>query len=239
MSLHNDGFFMEQKPIQAPLVGEKLNAVMRGVYGWMTMGLLVTAFVSILLSTSGIVISQGLFFVAIIAQFGIVIGLSWAMDKISPTVAGLLFFVYAGITGMTFSILFLIYDLGSITSAFVTTAAVFGAMTLVGLTTKVDLSKYSTYFMMGLIGLIIAMVVNMFLGSGPLDFAISIFGVLLFTALTAYDTQKIANMAANPKLQVNSDETLKFSVLAALTLYLDFINLFLFLLRIFGGGGRD
>ncbi len=238
MSMRNDGFFMEQ-PQQAPLVGEKLNAVMRGVYGWMTMGLLVTAFVSILLSSMGAEIPSSLFFVAIIAQFGIVIGLSWAINKISATVAGLLFFVYAAITGMTFSILFMVYDIGSITSAFVTTAAVFGAMTLVGLTTKVDLSKYSTYFMMGLIGLFIAMIVNMFIGSGPLDFIISIFGVLLFTALTAYDTQKIANMASNPKLQVNSEDTLKFSVIAALTLYLDFINLFLFLLRLFGGGGRD
>ena len=111
-------------------------------------------------------------------------------------------------------------------------------MTLVGLTTKTDLSKYSTYFTMGLIGLFIAMIVNMFLGSGPLDYVISIFGVLLFTALTAYDTQRIAQMASNPKMQVSSEDTLKFSIMGALTLYLDFINLFLFLLRLFGGG-RD
>ena len=111
-------------------------------------------------------------------------------------------------------------------------------MTIVGMTTKTDLTKYSSYFMMGLIGLIIASVVNIFLGSSGLDFLISIFGVLLFTGLTAYDTQRIANMAANPKMKVNSEDTLKFSIMAALTLYLDFINLFLFLLRLFGSG-RD
>lgn len=226
-------------PQKQPLVGEKLNAVMRNVYGWMTMGLLVTAFVSILLSTSGFIPSQGMFFVSIIAQFGIVIGLSWAINKLSATVAGMLFFVYAAVTGMTFSVFFLVYDLGSITAAFITTAAVFGAMTLVGLTTKMDLSKYSTYFMMGLIGLVIAMVVNIFLGSSTLDFIISIAGVLLFTALTAYDTQRISQMAANPEMQINSEETMKFSIIAALTLYLDFINLFIFLLQLFGGGGRD
>jgi len=238
VNYNNDGFSMEQ-PMNAPLVGEKLNAVMRGVYGWMTMGLGVTAIISLLLSTSGFIPSQGMFLVAIIAQVGIVIGLGWAINKISATVAGLLFFVYAAVTGMTFSVFFLVYDIGSITAAFFTTAAVFGAMTVVGLTTKMDLSKYSTYFTMALIGLFIAIIVNMFLGSQLIDFAISIFGVLLFTALTAYDTQKISRMAANPKLQVGSDETMKFSVLAALTLYLDFINLFIFLLSLFGGGGRD
>jgi len=108
-------------------------------------------------------------------------------------------------------------------------------MTVVGLTTNTDLSKYSSYFMMGLFGLIIASLVNLFLGSSAIDFVISIFGVLVFTALTAWDTQRIANMAANPRLQVNAEDTLKFSIMAALTLYLDFINLFLFLLRLMGG----
>lgn len=238
MSYQSSDFFMD-KAKNVPLTGVQLNAVMRGVYGWMTMGLLITALVSVFLSSSGFFPSQGVFLVAIVAQLGIVIGLSWAINKISATVAGLLFFVYAAVTGMTFSIFFIVYDIGSISAAFFTTAGVFAAMTIVGLTTNVDLSKYSTYFMMGLFGLIIAMVINWFLGSSALDFAISIFGVLLFTALTAWDTQKISRMAADPKMQVNSSETVKFSIIAALTLYLDFINLFLFLLRLFGGGGRD
>ena len=156
----------------------------------------------------------------------------------SATNAGLLFFTYSALTGVTFSIIFLIYPIGSIAAAFLSTAGVFGAMTLVGLTTKTDLSQYSSYFMMGLIGLFIAIIVNWFLGSALIDYVISIFGVLLFTALTAYDTQRIANMAADPRLALDPDNTLKFSVMAALTLYLDFINLFLFMLRLFGGG-RD
>lgn len=233
MSVRNNDFFMDQ-PRNAPLTGVKLNAVMRNVYAWMTMGLLVTAFVSVFISTMQIPLSQPVFLGAIFGQFGIVIALSWMINKVSAPVAGLMFFLYAGITGLTFSILFLVYPIGSITAAFFTTAGAFGAMTLVGLTTKTDLSKYSTYFMMGLFGLIIAMVVNFFMGSSIIDFGISIFGVLLFTALTAYDTQRISKMAANPKLQVSSESTLKFSIVAALTLYLDFINLFLFLLRLFG-----
>ena len=227
-------------PLKAkrPLDSVQLNAVMRNVYGWMTMGLGITTFIAFLLSATGFVPSQIMFFVVIIAQFGIVIGLSARMHKLSPTNAGLLFFTYSALTGVTFSIIFLIYPIGSIAAAFLSTAGVFGAMTVVGLTTKTDFSKYSSYFMMGLIGLVIAMVVNIFLGSGIIDFVISIFGVLLFTALTAYDTQRIARMAADPRLSLNPDDTLKFSVMAALTLYLDFINLFLFMLRLFGGG-RD
>ena len=233
MSVRNNDFFVDS-PRGTPLTGVQFNAVMRNVYAWMTMGLLVTAFVSLLLSRMEIPLSQPLFLGAVFAQLGIVIALSWAINRISATVAGMLFFVYATITGVTFSVLFMIYPIGSITAAFFTTAGAFGAMTLVGLTTKTDLSKYSSYFTMALIGLFIAMIVNMFLGSGPLDYVISIFGVLLFTALTAYDTQKISRMASNPKLDLSNDDTLKFSIMAALTLYLDFINLFLFLLRLFG-----
>lgn len=238
MSFTNNNDWAFDKPKNMPLTNIQLRPIMRNVYGWMTMGLLVTAFLAVILANSGIVLSQPIFLVAIVAQFAVVIGLQWAINKISATVAGMLFFVYAALTGVTFSIFFLVFDLGTITSAFITTAAVFGAMTIVGFTTSVDLSKYSTYFMMGLIGLVIAMVVNIFLGSSMIEFIISIVGVLLFTALTAYDTQKIARIANDPNMQVNSEETFKFSIIAALTLYLDFINLFVFLLRLFGGN-RD
>ena len=218
-----------------PLQGIQLNAVMRNVYAWMTMGLLITAFVSALLNASGLAPSGTVMLLAVFGQLGIVIGLSWAIHRISATLAGLLFFAYSAMTGVTFSIIFLVYPIGSITAAFLTTAGVFAAMTIVGLTTQTDLSKYSAYFIMGLIGLFIAMIVNIFLGSSALDFVISIFGVLLFTGLTAWDTQRIARMAADPRFAVKADETLKFSILGALTLYLDFINLFLFLLQLFGG----
>ena len=238
MNFRNDSFVIDAPGKVKPLEGLQLNAVMRNVYGWMTMGLLVTTAMALAVSNSGIILSQGVLWLAIIAQFGIVLGLSFAINRISATAAGMLFFVYAAVTGLTFSIIFLVFDLGSIAAAFFSTAGLFGAMTVVGMTTKTDLTKYSSYFMMGLIGLVIASVVNIFLGSSGLDFLISIFGVLLFTGLTAYDTQRIANMAANPKMKVDSENTLKFSIMAALTLYLDFINLFLFLLRLFGSG-RD
>lgn len=239
MHMRNDGFTIDMPgKAKHPLDSVQLNAVMRNVYGWMTMGLGITAFISILLSATGFVLPTMMFFVVIIAQFAMVIGLSRFMHKLSATNAGLLFFTYSALTGVTFSIIFLIYPIGSIAAAFLSTAGVFGAMTLVGLTTKTDLSKYSSYFMMGLIGLFIAMIVNWFLGSALIDYVISIFGVLLFTALTAYDTQRIANMAADPRLALDPADKMKFSVMAALTLYLDFINLFLFMLRLFGGG-RD
>ena len=233
MNFRNSSFIVDAPG--KPLEGLQLNAVMRNVYGWMTMGLLVTAAVALAVSNSGFPPSQGLMIIAIFAQLGIVIGLSWAIERISATTAGMLFFVYSALTGFTFSIFFLVFSLGSIAAAFLSTAGVFGAMTIYGLTTKTDLTKYSSYFMMGLFGLIIASVINIFLGSGPLDFIISIFGVLLFTGLTAWDTQRIAAMAATRKMKVDSDDTLKFSIMGALTLYLDFINLFIFMLRIFGG----
>ncbi len=238
MNFGNDSVVIGAPRKAKPLEGLQLNAVMRNVYGWMTMGLLVTTAVALGISNMGLVPSQGVLWLAIILQFGIVLGLSFAINRISATAAGMLFFLYAAVTGFTFSIIFLVFSLGSIVAAFFSTAGVFGAMTIVGMTTKTDLTKYSSYFMMGLIGLVIASLVNIFLGSSAIDFVISIFGVLLFTGLTAYDTQRIANMAANPKLKVDSENTLKFSIMAALTLYLDFINLFLFLLRLFGSG-RD
>ena len=236
MNMRNDSFIIGAPG--KPLEGIKLNAVMRNVYGWMTMGLLVTAAIALAVSNMGFFPSQGIMFLAIFAQLGIVIGLSWAINRISATMAGMLFFIYAAVTGFTFSIFFLVFDFGSIAAAFLSTAGVFGAMTVYGLTTKTDLTKMGSYLMMGLFGLIIASLVNLFLGSSMIDFIISIAGVLIFTGLTAWDTQRIAAMAATRKMKVDSDDTLKFSIMAALTLYLDFINLFLFMLRIFGGG-RD
>ncbi len=233
MNFRNNSFIVDAPG--KPLEGLQLNAVMRNVYGWMTMGLLVTAAVALAVSNSGFFPGQGMFIIAIFAQLGIVVGLSWAIERISATTAGMLFFVYSALTGFTFSIFFLVFSLGSIAAAFLSTAGVFGAMTVYGLTTKTDLTKMGSYLMMGLFGLIIASIVNIFLGSGPLDFIISIFGVLLFTGLTAWDTQRIAAMAATRKMKVDSDDTLKFSIMGALTLYLDFINLFIFMLRIFGG----
>jgi len=241
-NFNRDGAFTIQQPPQAGTAID-FRPMMRLVYMWMGLGLLVTAVVSVYTASSEALLnllfgSPWTMLILIVVQFGLVIGLMAGLQRMSPTVAAALFFVYSAVTGLTFSSIFIVYDFGAISSAFITTAGLFGVMTVVGFTTKVDLSKYSTYFMMGLIGLFIAMIVNMFLQSGPFDFLISIVGVILFTALTAYDTQKLKNMAANPELQANSDQTMRLSIFGALILYLDFINLFLFLLRLFGGG-RD
>ncbi len=217
------------------------NRLMRLVYLWMGLGLLVTTITAIFISSneSLLQIAQNLFIFAIIGTLIMVVALSALIFKMSVGMATTLFFVYAGVNGITFAFVFLAYDLGSIAAAFGTTAVLFGVMTVVGFTTSVDLTRYRTYFLMGLFGLIIAMFVNMFLlQSGPLDLMISIFGVVLFTALTAYDTQRILRIAEMPEVQADGSIAMKLSILGALTLYLDFINLFLFLLRIFGGG-RD
>lgn len=220
----------------------EIRPLMRLVYMWMTVGLLVTAFVAMIVSGNAamqtLVQNPVVLFGSIIGQLVLVVALNAGINRMSANTAGILFFVYAALNGFVFSIIFLAYPIGSIGLAFLTTAGLFGAMTVVGFTTKTDLTRYSSYFMMGLIGLVIAMVVNMFLGSGPLDFIISIAGVLLFTALTAYDTQRIAAMAADPTIQADGSLAPKLAIIGALKLYLDFLNLFLFLLRLFGGG-RD
>jgi FtsH-binding integral membrane protein len=222
----------------------EIRPLMRQVYMWMTLGLLTTTGVSVAVSSipalQALVLNPVVLIVAIIAQLGLVIGLNLAMQRLSTGAATAMFFVYAGLMGFTLSVIFLAYSLGSITMAFGTTVILFFVMTMIGMTTNIDLSKYSTYLMMGVIGLVIAMVVNMFLNSGPLEYIISFAGVVIFTALTAYDTQKLHRMAADPAIQGEDGALLtKLSILGALTLYLDFINLFLFLLRLFGGGGRD
>lgn len=223
-------------------VGVEVQPLLRLTYLWMSLGVLVTAFVAFLTSQTPalleLAMNPAVMMVSLFGSLGLVLGLSFGIRRMSPTLATVMFFVYAAVLGFSLSTIFIVYELGAIYAAFFTTAGLFGAMTVVGFTTSVDLSKYSTYFMMGLIGLVIAMVVNMFLQSGPFDFLISIVGVILFTGLTAWDTQKLKNMSMAPELQDNNDMTMRLSVMGALMLYLDFINLFLFLLRLFGGG-RD
>jgi len=145
-----------------------------------------------------------------------------------------MFVAYAILNGLTLSLIFLVYDIGAINLAFFSAAGTFAAMSVLGYTTELDLSQYRTYFMMALIGLVIAMVINIFLHSSGLDLIISIAGVLIFTVLTAYDTQKIKRWAADPTFTEDGSLLMKISIMGALTLYLDFVNLFLFLLRLFG-----
>jgi FtsH-binding integral membrane protein len=208
------------------------------VYNWMTMGLALTALVALAIE----MVLPGLrwvmlenpiiFYGLLILELAIVWGLSAAINKLPAFVATLIFLAYAALNGVTFSIIFLVYTSGSIAYTFFITAAMFGATSVFGFVTKMDLSRFGGIMMMALIGLIIASVVNIFVASSTLDWIISYAGVIIFVGLTAYDTQKIKNMSVG--IDSSSEEGGKASIMGALALYLDFINLFLFLLRILG-----
>ncbi len=214
-------------------------AFLRKVYAWMSLGLLITTFVSFYLFTSGLYLSflsSTTLIILFILQIIAVIALSgWAM-KMSTPVATFIFLAYSALTGVTLSSIFFIYNLNSIISTFLVAAITFAALSLYGFITKKDLTSFSSFLFVGLIGIIVAMVVNIFLMSSALNFVISVIGVLVFAGLTAYDTQKLKEMHL-VQLQGNAIAS-KASIIGALTLYLDFINLFLMLLRLFGGG-RD
>ena len=219
-------------------LSETFAAVLRRVYVWMALGLLVTAGTAAIVSVSPLFqVLAGqplLFFVLMIAELGLVIGISRGINRISSATAVLLFFVYAALNGLTFSVLFVVYTLGSVAHTFLATAALFGVMSVIGYTTKMDLSKMGSFFFMGLIGLIIAMLVNMFWTNTVLGWIVTFAGILLFLGLTFYDTQRIKQMTATALQQGNEDVQARMGILGALSLYLDFINLFLFILRLTG-----
>jgi hypothetical protein len=211
--------------------------LMRKTYLWMSMALVITGLTAYVVATNAAISSylfmhSQLIWVLFLAEIGLVIGLSAAIRKISLSTATLMFVAYAALNGITFSSLFYVYTMGSLASTFFITAGTFGAMSLVGFFTKTDLSSMGKILLMALIGLIIASVVNIFVASSGLEMLMTYLGVLIFVGLTAYDTQKIKQMFL--MAPDASESTQKYAVLGALTLYLDFINLFLYLLRIFG-----
>ena len=210
--------------------------LMRKVYLWMAFALVITGLAAFYVAQSGFVFTlfnnSALLWGLIIAELALVFGLSAAINKLSLPVATLMFVVYSVINGVTLSSIFIIYEISSIATVFFITAGTFGAMALYGYTTKRDLSSIGKYLFMALIGLIIATVVNIFMKSSGLDMIISYAGVLIFVGLTAYDTQKIKEMCQS--LDYVDESTQKLALLGALSLYLDFINLFIYLLRIFG-----
>ncbi|WP_334132432.1 Bax inhibitor-1/YccA family protein [Barnesiella intestinihominis] len=217
-----------------------LSMVMRKVYGRMFLALVVTALTSLYVASSPAILSvvlgnRAVFFGLMIAELAVVFVVSGMLNKLSTTTATLLFYLYAVLNGVVFSSIFVVYDLGSIASTFFITAGVFGAMSVYGMVTKNDMTKFGSYCIMGLFGLIIASIVNIFVASSTLDWIISLFGVALFIGLTAWDTQKIKNVA----YVTDPSQTGKLATIGALSLYLDFINLFLYLLRIFGGRSND
>lgn len=210
---------------------------MTKVYGWMSLALLTSAAFAVFIASSPSLIqaifgNRVLFWILIIAQFGAVIALSAAIQKMSTMVATMVFLGYSALTGITLSSIFLIYTAGSIASTFVITALTFGAMSAYGYFTKRDLTTIGNMAMMGLIGIVIASLFNIFFQNETVYWVTTYLGVLIFVGLTAYDTQKIKNM--NIIGNEGTDEDRKEAIMGALTLYLDFINLFLMLLRLFG-----
>ena len=212
--------------------------LMRSVYLWMTFALIITGLTAATVAFSPAMLSMLFsskipFYGLIIAELAVVIILSARIQKLSFTTATLMFILYSILTGATLSVIFLAYQLDSIVTTFFVTAGTFGSMTLIGYTTKKDLSKMGTYLLMTLIGLVIATLVNMFLANSTLDWIITYVGVLLFIGLTAYDTQKIKQMLREYGTEINENSQ-KMALMGSLTLYLDFINLFLYLLKILG-----
>jgi uncharacterized protein len=209
---------------------EREREFIRSVYGWMFGGLLLTAAASLWVVMSPamqrIVSSTWLFLV--IAELGIVFFLSFRIMKMSAGAAAAAFLVFSLRNGLTLSAIFFVYTTASIFQAFVSAGAMFGAMSVYGYVTKRDLTSWGSFFFMGLIGILITMVINFFLKSSALGYAISIIGVFVFLGLTAYDTQKLKSYATATEMREN------LAVIGALALYLDFVNLFLMLLRLFG-----
>ncbi len=209
--------------------------VMRRVYGKMTLGLLLTALTAFLVVSSPAALSllfssTATLWILFAVEIGLVIYLSARLDKLSTGAAAALFYLYSALNGVVLAPIFLVYTGASIAMTFAITAGTFGAMTIFGYVTRQDLSKFGSILFMALIGLVVCIVVNMFWGNSMFDLLISIAGVFIFVGLTAWDTQAIKRMCAE------SDPSMigKVATMGALSLYLDFINLFLYLLRFFG-----
>ena len=175
-------------------------------------------------------------YIVMFAPIGFVLLMSFGFSRLSAPVLILLFVIYSALTGISFGFILLRYTSGTVLACFLSSAAMFGIMAFMGYTTKQDLTKFGRILFMGLIGIIVASIINLFMGSSSLDYLISFLGVMIFTGLTAYDVQKLKNIGAGIQYaDVPASDVKKISILGALNLYLDFINLFLFLLRLFGG----
>lgn len=234
---------MEVEELERMISGREMSAsaafpaLMRKVYVWMTLALAITGLAAWLVVSSPALLttlysSKWIMWALIIGELGLVIAISGAINRLSLTTATLLFVAYSIVNGLVFSSVFLVYSMASIAKVFFITAGTFGAMAFFGYTTKKDLSGLGRILFMALIGIIIATVVNLFLRSSGLDLILSYVGVAIFVGLTAWDSQKIKQMLLMAPDAGESAQ--KLALLGALTLYLDFINMFLYLLRIFG-----
>ena len=236
MSSDQDQPFGRVDAIRRAGIDEGLRAYMLGVYNYMAAGLAVSGIIAYFVSSSPAMLSAiygntALTWIVMLAPLAFILALSFGIQKMKASTVQALYWAFAITMGISLSSIFVVYTSASIARVFFITAATFGAMSLYGYTTKKDLTGWGSFLFMGLIGIIIASVVNFFLASAAMDFAISVIGVLIFVGLTAYDTQKIRNEYSEFD---SSEVATKKSVFGALRLYLDFINLMLMLLRLFG-----
>jgi uncharacterized protein len=220
----------------AEIAAERISSFLKSVYSWMFVGLLVTAAVAAYVASTpsligAVVTNRLLFYGLMIGELGLVFYLSARVAKMSPGTATGLFILYAALNGVTLSVILLAYTGQSVANAFLVTGAMFGGMALYGSVTKRSLAGWGQFFFMGLIGIVVASVVGIFWKSDALQFVIAVIGVVVFTGLTAYDAQRLKQMA----LALPEGQTGSYSIVGALSLYLNFINLFLSLLRLFGG----
>ncbi|HNY03474.1 MAG TPA: Bax inhibitor-1/YccA family protein [Bacteroidales bacterium] len=237
---NSNGFFGMRQETQDLAVAKTF---MSQVFGWMTLAMIVTAVTAYWFSHSASLVSSlvnfetgrmtGMGWIVTLAPFGFVLLMSLGFQRLSPAILTLLFISFSVLMGMSLSFILLIYTAASVYKTFLITAAMFGIMAVTGYTTKTDLTRFGSIMIMGLIGMMVAMLVNFFLHSGTMDYIISVAGVLIFTGLTAYDVQRLKRMGAGAG-EYGEANARKLSILGALTLYLDFINLFLFLIRFFG-----
>ncbi len=237
---NNNGYFTAREGTQDIALARSF---MSQVFGWMTLAMIVTAITAYWFSTSESLIGSlinlqtggmtGLGWIVTLAPIGFVLLMSLGFQRLSPAVLILLFISFSVLMGMSLSFILLLYTAASVYKTFAITAAMFGVMAVTGYVTKTDLTRFGSIMMMGLVGMLIAMLVNFFLKSGAMDYIISVAGVLIFTGLTAYDVQRLKRIGAGAG-EFGEANAKKMSILGALTLYLDFINLFLFLIRFFG-----
>ena len=236
--MENQEFHYQRSYNERPIeMSEAFPALMRKVYVWMSLALLITGMTAYYVATNQVIMnailtSRVLLYGLFAVELALVIIVSAAINRLSVLTATLMFLLYSVLNGATLSVIFLVYQLSSIATVFFITTGTFGTMALIGYTTKKDLSSIGRILTMSLIGLVIATLVNIFIKSDGLTMFLSYIGVLVFVGLTAWDSQKIKRMLLQAT-DVN-EVTKKIALLGALTLYLDFVNLFLYLLRIFG-----
>ncbi len=242
--MENRGFSIIEQEYQKTQALPLAKTFMAQVFLWMAFAMVITSVTAFLfasdkdligslvnLQTGGLTV---LGWVVMLAPLGFVLLMSLGFQRLSPALMTLLFITFSVLMGMSLSFILLIYTAASVYKTFAIAAGMFSIMAVMGYTTKTDLTKFGSILMMGVVGLVIAMLVNMFLRSGTMDYIISIIGVLIFTGLTAYDVQKLKRIGTGMSAEMQGASMRKMSIMGALTLYLDFINLFLFLLRFMG-----